>query len=196
MSRLIVNKRFLLLIIIGAIALGGIYVWRAERLNIYHYDLMAASESGDLLKVSRLIEDKGVPVNRRIGGDGETALHRASAHGQIEVVKYLIKQGANPNIADHIGNTPILAASYQGYAEIVKILIDAGADVNAAEERLKFTPLHEAVMKGHASIVDLLLSHGANPNAKTIDGRTVIDWARAEGRPDVQNVLAKYKQGN
>ena len=56
-----------------------------------------------------------------------TALHYASANGDAELVKYLIKHGANVNKATGEGSSPLFLAKLGGYDEVVKILKNAGA---------------------------------------------------------------------
>jgi len=56
-----------------------------------------------------------------------TALHYAAANGDAELVKYLIKHGANVNKATGEGSSPLFLAKLGGYDEVVKILKNAGA---------------------------------------------------------------------
>ena len=56
-----------------------------------------------------------------------TALHYASANGDAELVKYLIKHGANVNKATGEGSSPLFLAKLGGYDDVVKILKNAGA---------------------------------------------------------------------
>jgi ankyrin repeat protein len=56
-----------------------------------------------------------------------TALHYASANGDAELVKYLIKHGANVNKATGEGSSPLFLAKLGGYDEVVQILKNAGA---------------------------------------------------------------------
>jgi ankyrin repeat protein len=58
---------------------------------------------------------------------GWTALHYASVNGDIKLVKYLIKHGANVNKATAEGSSPLFLAKTGGYDDIVKILRNAGA---------------------------------------------------------------------
>lgn len=51
---------------------------------------------------------KGKQVNVNAGDyDMRTALHVASSEGHIEVVQFLVSQGANVNAVDRFGNAPI-----------------------------------------------------------------------------------------
>jgi cytohesin len=54
-------------------------------------------------------------------------LHEAARNGQIEVAKALIAAGANVNLANKDGETPLYRATLYGHTEIVKLLEAAGA---------------------------------------------------------------------
>ena len=57
------------------------------------------------------------------------------------VTQYLLENGANPNLADKFGVTPLIAATRKGQRDVVTVLLQHGADVNAVslEVRIKET---------------------------------------------------------
>jgi ankyrin repeat protein len=62
---------------------------------------------------------------------GENALTKACRKGHIEVVWYLIKQGASLNYETKRGRTPLIEAASNNHAEIVEMLMREGVDVVA-----------------------------------------------------------------
>ena len=58
---------------------------------------------------------------------GTTALNISSSHGYIKSVKYLLEVGANPNISDDCGYSPLINSSLNYNDDIIEILINAGA---------------------------------------------------------------------
>ncbi len=72
-------------------------------------------------------------------------MHEAAYEGQLEVVKYLISNGADIKAKDNSGDTPLHAASRRGRGrlEIVKYLISKGADIHA-KTNIGVTPLRLA----------------------------------------------------
>jgi len=82
------------------------------------------------IEMCELIRKNGANVNAaltRKNALGWTALHYASVNGDIKLVKYLIKHGANVNKATAEGSSPLFLAKNGGYDDIVKILRNAGA---------------------------------------------------------------------
>ena len=72
-----------------------------------------------------------------------------------------LSYGADPNVYDRDGLTPLMRACRRGEKGIgaTKLLIENGADVNALampKQDLR-TPLHYAVLYGSASVVKLLI---------------------------------------
>jgi len=96
----------------------------------------------------------------------KTPLAVASKYGHLEIVKYLIKAGAD-NKKTGLG-VPLTLASENGQLAVVKVLLAAGANIKgndylAFENGVKcWTPLSIAVENGHLNVVKLLLSEGAD----------------------------------
>lgn len=88
-------------------------------------------------------------------------IYHAAANGEIEQVKLLISQGADVNVKDSAGQTPLHYAARKGHKEIVELLLANGADVNA-RDRMSKTPVEDAMGGNHREIVQLLISKGAD----------------------------------
>lgn len=178
-------------VVVGALflAIVGVVTWVAldQRRQVHEYQFMAAAAQGNVSRLTELLAK--VDVNARFGGDGETALHRSAARGHLQAVALLLDRGANVNAVDDEGNTPLLAATYRSHVDVVAMLLKRGAFVNAQEKRHGFTPLLQAVAKNDKQLVQLLLAHGADVSLKTVDGRTALDRALANGAKDIVVLL-------
>ena len=114
---------------------------------------------------------------------------------QTETIDVLVSAGAQVNLPDAGGATPLHRAVRARSVAAVERLLFHGADVNAKSYRSGATPLHIAVVSSGASgtanseqeqvqIIVALLNHGAQPSATDRRGRTVL--AAARSRPIAQ----------
>lgn len=119
------------------------------------YELVDASEHGDILKVKSLIKS-GFNVNSQVAEWNIAPLHAAASNGHKEIVEILLANGANINIVNKFSCTPIYFAAALGYTEIVKLLLGKGANINIKEVQKGETPIDAAKRNGHIEIVNLL----------------------------------------
>lgn len=68
------------------------------------------------------------------GPFGNTLLHSAVVSGNLTEVERLLKLGANPNVANREGRTPLYAAALFGFKNIYELLRQFGASA----------PLHDS----------------------------------------------------
>ncbi|CDQ60332.1 unnamed protein product [Oncorhynchus mykiss] len=93
---------------------------------------------------------------------GETPLHLAAIKGDVETVKELLDQGADPNLKDNAGWTPLHEACNLGHLGVVEVLVERGGVLLNTPGYKNDSPLHDAVRNGHTGIAMLLLQHGAS----------------------------------
>lgn len=84
---------------------------------------------GNLAAV-RLLRDAGTDVNWNVNG---TALHTAAAYGHLEVVQALLAYGANIEVRNEEGQTPLFFANYTGGKAVTDLLLAAGASPTAVD---------------------------------------------------------------
>jgi ankyrin repeat protein len=114
--------------------------------------------------------------------EGGSCIIEASMQGHIELLKYLIEQGVNIHEYDEI---PLRYAITSGHLHIVKILLDSGANLHILDDR----PLINAILSGRISLVKLLLHYGANPSAQNHRG---LWYALQKGIPEIILCLLNY----
>lgn len=150
--------------------------------------LMTAARTGNVSIVKTLLAH-GADVNPAIPATGQTALMWATAERHLDVMRELIKAGADVRVPSKIGFTPLLFATRNGDIEAAKILIAAGADVNErGSDGTHALPL--AIVSGHDAFALFLLERGADANG-TMHGVSALhaavgsvdkwlrDWLRA-----------------
>ena len=131
--------------------------------------------------VAQVLVDAGADMNAKTGEKGETPLHMAR---NLDVVKILLDAGAEANVSDNNGITPLHHAGSTGrVTEIQTLLLEAGADPNAKNE-YGATPLF-GVWDDPARI-QALLDAGADVSVTDNEGKTPL-FERM--RPDTLEVF-------
>ena len=126
--------------------------------------IMKALRNGDKLTFRRLARQAPNSGNMR-GLGGTTPLMQAVLYGDAESVRLLLKGGADPNVRNEAGATPLMWAVSD--LEKTRLLLDRGADVNARSEDSRTALLIAAGRFGSQEVVRLLLDRGADINAKS-----------------------------
>jgi ankyrin repeat protein len=108
----------------------------------------------------------------------DSPLTAASRAGEVQQIRSLIANGADPNPRDDGPNhwTPLLHAVHKHQLGSVSALIDAGANPDGTDPD-GTTPLMMAAGYGNTDMVQLLLSRGANPRLADVHGATALDLA-------------------
>lgn len=159
-------------------------------------DVQRSLRDGDFARARALIsacED----VNER-DGDGHTLLHvvielsrKHDCPQSEELVALLLERGADCNLPDRWGNTPLLLAALKRNMDLVKSLTQHGADVTN-----KANPMALAALFGYGDqsinldIVRYLLDWGVPVDAKDGIGRTALMTAvQAQDFPALRLLL-------
>ncbi|CAB0040645.1 unnamed protein product [Trichogramma brassicae] len=98
---------------------------------------------------------------------GDTPLHYALRYDNARTAETLLRRGANPNLVDALGSTPLQIVCQGGQVELVKLFFrivdETGQTVDIdARDASGRTPLRLAVENLWADVVDLLLDRGAD----------------------------------
>lgn len=86
--------------------------------------------------------------------EANTPLSEAACYGELDIVKFLLEQGANPDSQNKHGKTPLFRATYNGHEEVVRFLLESGANPKTdagigGEEVGKYgTPATKALIAG------------------------------------------------
>jgi len=168
---------------------------KMEKKNVKEFT--DAVYKGDFEKVKEFVKN-GVDVNSKDPQQlGSTALHLASQYGHLEIVEYLVDNGADTSemtIVDYVNC---------GWLPKVKEAIESGTNPNQRVQRPyddgrgtieeANTLLINAVEYGHLEIVKYLLKRGADVNLKGFsfnDGsQTALYQARERNHTEIIKLL-------
>lgn len=143
--------------------------------------LQAAACGGENDAVKLLLKHRAA-VDMRLSDRG-TALTLAAKHGHEAVVETLLDAGADPNVADVAGMTPLMLAA--GRADIVEMLIAHKADVSAVSHEGR----NALMLTTSENVAKLLLDRGAAIDAKDYAGDTALLHAVEADAPEVIEFL-------
>ncbi len=180
--------------------------------------LVAASYPGGV-EVLRLLLEQGRGYSRQGTKSGMHALGRAATYADVEVVRFLVEHGCDPNeegyggarlrlyARHHLATIEYLtsqglkmdpevmtgAAHWQD-PKLLERWIAMGADVNARSAPYRRSPLMTAAASEQSSpaTLKLLLEKGADPNAEDIEGERPLDWATYRADEGRIEVLRQY----
>ena len=121
-------------------------------------------------------------INTRDVSTGEGALHIVIKRGDATYLRYLLQKGADPNLRDGKGNTPLLLAVQLGQTDMVTILTGADANPNLGNPAGE-TPLIRAVQKRDIATARALLAANADPDQPDrLAGLSARDYAAQDTR--------------
>ncbi|KAM6220676.1 ankyrin repeat and SOCS box protein 3 [Rhynchocyon petersi] len=122
------------------------------------------------MNVIKVLLRYGSDINGSHSMSKWNALHQAAYQGSVDIIKFLLKKGADKECEDDFGITPLFVAAQYGKLESLTTLISCGADVNC-QSLDRATPLFIAAQEGHFECVKILLSSRADPNLYCNDDR-------------------------
>ena len=129
--------------------------------------------------------------------DNNTALMKAAGQGHIEVVRFLVEQGADLDIRNRQEQNALMLAAAGGHLAVATFLIDSGVYASISPPLLNYNygngpqiALEWAVYNGHLDVVRLLLEvigafHRPDPNPS-------LGWAAYRGHLDVARLLLEH----
>jgi uncharacterized protein len=146
--------------------------------------ILEAVYQKDIKSLSALFDAGADPNSADV--EGRTPLMHAilASDASNEMIAFLLKRGANPNLHDHTQKwTALHFAARDQKAALVKTLLDGGATVDPVDV-FGNTPLWRAIMDANATreIVDLLICHGADIYKANIKGVSPASLAEKLGK--------------
>lgn len=165
------------------------------------WELAKAVQKNDTSKVNHILEQDGISIDYREPKFGQSLLAWAVSNNKADIVLFLLKKGADPNLHCHYdGESPIILASdyldIDSNPAILDFLLKYGGNPNdyvtsdeyVTYEHSEQTPL-TAASRSSLQKVKLLLEAGANIEFATKDGETPLYYATLGNRFDIIKYL-------
>ena len=172
--------------------------------NHARISLMGLIKRGDLEGTKRALKRASLEVNEFIGTDNRSRysapIHIAAEEGQLEILRFLIENGADVNSQDkYEKSTPLILAAREGHLACLELLIASGANLHVRERRSNYgdsgrNAFHWAAIRGHQDCLAFLLAQDKSLlNKRAKSGRTALHYAAEMGRLDCVRFLIAYR---
>jgi ankyrin repeat protein len=163
-------------------------------------NLIAACMYGSCQKVEQFLASE-----RPIGGAGAiveqgnriTLLHVAASLGHVDVVRFLLQNGAQIDGASKAGSTALHMAAREGRTQVVQLLCSSNAMVSSKTAVGGATPIFLAAQGGHVKVMNILIKHRADSKASCGASKTTpLHVAAERGHFDVVSFLLTGNRAN
>jgi ankyrin repeat protein len=149
------------------------------------------SEGGPIEAVILLLRH-GANIEGGANAGGATALLVAVFSKQLEAARILLACGANPNVRDDEGDSPLRVSVEQNNYEMAALLLRCGAykKINSYGGLSGMSALGRAIWQLNPPMVKLLLDAGADPEALDLDRETAVQRLPPQDTADPDKVAA------
>ncbi|MEW8508635.1 MAG: ankyrin repeat domain-containing protein [Candidatus Thiodiazotropha sp.] len=181
--------------------------------------LSRAVQIGDIDQLERNIH-WNADINKP-GMNGQSPLHVAASKGSLVMTKILVKNGADLEVSDPQGHTPLLKALIARNTIVADYLFESGAKLDpntALHETAKLgsadrdvigfllrqgaaldntdaegnTPLHSAILNDQRVVVKYLVNRGASLDIHNSAGQSPLAMAIERKNPDIVRILRQF----
>lgn len=161
------------------------------KLRGYNFDeksFLAAAAANDVIAVNAFFA-AGINPNAKDEETGATALISAAGHGDMDIVKTLLKGGASVNERDKLGFTALLRALQNKQDEVADVLRSQQSIDLDVQGSNGVTVLMNYVAQDREAIVQNLLARKADVNLQDADGDTALHLAAQRGNVKILDML-------
>ncbi len=139
-------------------------------------------------QATQAVPVRTIPQKAALAAPKNSELFDAASRGDVRMIGQLISRGINVNAGNAERETALHMAAAKGHYSAVIYLINHGANINVRTVN-NWLPIHHATRFRHAQIAHYLKQRGSSPYAKTSDGLSAIDMAKATNNRQILGVF-------
>lgn len=167
---------------------------RVESPEQYKFGLLKSAISHNHLAIVKHLVDQGFEVNNEscCKRAKTTPLHVAVNLGDTQMIKFLLRAGADIHATDATNSTPLYKALKAENTKLMNCLISNGADINVSGPN-GCSLLYDAVKQGNVKILQNLLKKGARVDViSRVYEKTPLHVAISEGQLGIVKILLNH----
>ena len=160
-----------------------------KAISEHHFTTMIKEDSVKKIKKDLAnLKKQGFDVDT-LGNEDRSPLAIASECGRYDIVKLLLKNGAQTDMQKvKGGKTALMSASQAGHHEVAELLLNNGAKLDT-QNKAGWSALMFASHGGHTDVVKLLLDKGADTDLQSKQWESALSLALLEGHSEVISIL-------
>jgi ankyrin repeat protein len=163
------------------------------KINPEYEILKQAVEYEDEIEIARLVAQDPACANATVPGTHVPFPIYAIEKGSIRSLRALLEAGADVNVTDISGDSPMLAAVWYQNTDMITLLLEYGADLSH-ENREGIFPLYRAIKDHDESLVEFLMDVGADINqASSVKNVTPLLAAILEAEDEIALMIAQRR---
>lgn len=167
--------------------------------KLVDYYLKTKNPKAKLKIIEKLTAIKD-PNSQEKESDYDLAINIAAKLGINEVIKHLLKNGADPKLYSRYGHNSLHLAASHDHTDTVDLLLKSGADLlvdypeydeqgNIVSHRMKCVAILSAARGGSSSTIELLEGYGASIQELDLNGESLIFKAAEGGNTELLKYL-------
>eukprot|EP01038_Epipyxis_sp_PR26KG_P010710 gene10710-14381_t len=158
--------------------------------------------------IIKLLVKYGANLNALSSDGNKTPLLAACYAGNIKAVQELVIQGADYNLPNKRGDTPLMVATYKNHLDIVKFFLSIGTFWDVGKKTSignllidqqtyanGYTALHMACISQNSDIAIYLIKSGADITFVDYIGKNALMMVVINGDMKIMNYLFQENQG-
>ncbi|KAL3880297.1 hypothetical protein ACJMK2_032545 [Sinanodonta woodiana] len=143
------------------------------------------------LDITKFLVETYPKMLNEVDSHKHTPAHYAAVSGNVDVLRYLIDQGADPWCITSQEETLLHMACLEGHLDMTKFLAETYPNMLNEVDAHKHTVAHYATVSGNVAVLSYVLSHGADPWCITSQEETLLHMACLEGHLDMTKFLVE-----